>query len=342
MPKKFSDVSKEVRQQKIYNILKMCTEDSGMSVNEVYDRLVSEGVKASEKTIQRDLLLYMPSTHRIQVTMTKPARFYCDPYYKPEYQLTFSESELHTMTLALDGFREMAPPHLKELAYKTEVILLSKLPNSVAEEFKKLKSLTIVTPSFRGESAVENSDAYKKVMRSLKDNVVIKCQNASPYKDDSYGKVVRTFAPLYLHMSGSEHYLMAVDLDDNQPKRLKICRLQNIELTTKKIDLSLREKHKDLSNTIGGFGGTEEAVVNYTITCDKLMATLFQEKKIHATQKVRTNGKVYMISFQSNPSKEIIRDLAGWAHHIHSVEPQEVMNELVEIWEAGLSKKSAS
>lgn len=343
MPKKFSDTSKEVRQQKIYNILKMCTEEEdGLTISEIYERLRDEGIKASEKTIQRDLLLYMPNTHYIQCSGVKPFRFYCDPDYKPEYQLAFSDSELHTMTLALDSFREMAPQHLKELAQKTEVILLSKLPKSIAEEFQKLKALTIVTPSFRGESGVEQSDSYKKAMRALKEGVVIKCRNVSPYKDEAHAREIRTFSPLFLHVSGSEHYLMAVDHQDKQPKRLKICRLQDIELTGERIDKSLREKHKDLSKTIGGFGGTHEPVVKYTITCDKLMATLFKEKKIHASQDIRSDGRNYFITFEANPSKEIIRDLAGWAQHIQSVEPMEVMDELQEIWQAGLSKRRAS
>lgn len=341
MPKKFSDTSKDVRQQRIYDLLKYCGEDSSLTVGEIQLRLFSEGIKTSTKTIQRDVQEDMQLTHRIQGTESKPARYYCDPDYKPDYQLTFSESELQTMLLSLEGFKKMSAPYMKELALKTEVILLSKLPRGVADEFQKLKAFTIVTPAFRGESAVENTEAFRIVLSALRDGVVITCCNSSPYKDEAYAKKVRTFSPLYLHMAGSEYYLMAFDHEDRLSKRLKVCRLKNIKPTAEKIDKSLRTKYKDLTNTIGGFGGTHEPVVQYTITCDKIMATLFQERKIHSSQKVESIGSSYKITFESNPSQEIIRDLAGWAKHIQNVEPKEAMEELREIWQAGLAKRAA-
>ncbi len=339
MPKKYSDASKEVRQQRIYDILKHCSDDSSMSVSEIHHRLIAEGIKTCTKTIQRDLTEDMPTTHRIMATETKPNRFYSDSDYKPDYLLTFSEWELQTMILALEGFKEMSSPHLKTLSQKTEIILLSKLPKSVAEEFLKLKAMTVVTPSFRGEAEVENSEAYRSVMRALKEGRAIQCRNNSPYKDESFSKIVRTFSPLFMHVSGSEHYLMAFDHDDQVPKRLKICRLIEVRVLAEKIDPALLLKHKNLKNTIGGFGGFDDSVVKYSITCDKVMATLFQERMIHSSQKVIADGESYQITFESNPSREIVRDLAGWAQHIEHVEPQEVFDELKQIWKAGLEKK---
>ncbi len=343
MPKKFStDFSKDVRQQEIYNILRYRTEDSSITTTEVAELLEKKGCKASNKTILRDVQDEMGDTHGIRCTETKPNRFYVDGDFKPQYQLNFSEWELQTITHALDSFREMGPPHLKEPALKAEAVLLSKVPKGVAEHLEKIKGITAVTPSFRGESGIDYSQAYRLVMRALMDGFVINCRNISPYKDDCFAKKVRTFSPLFLHIAGSEHYLIALDHEDNQPKRLKVCRLQDIEVTNKKFDISIRAKHRDFSNSIGGYGGSEDLVIKYTITCDKLMATLFQERKIHSTQQVRSNGNEYFITFESNPSKEIVRDLAGWALHIKDVKPVEVMNELMEIWEAGMSKKRAS
>lgn len=340
MPKKFStDWSKETRQQEIYNILRYRSEDSSMTASEVVEALERKGCKASSKTILRDLQEDMEQTHGIRWTETKPHRFYVDAEFKPTYQLNLSEWELQTMTHALDSFREMGPPHLKEPALKAEVVLLSKVPKGVAEHLEKIKSITAVTPAFRGESGIEYSQAYRLVMRALLDGVVIKCRNISPYKDESSGKVIRTFSPLFLHIAGSEHYLIALDHEDQQVKRLKVCRLHDIEVTSQKFDTSIRIKYRDVTSSIGGFGGAEDQVMKYTITCDKLMATLFQERKIHSSQQIRTNGTDYFITFEANPSKEIIRDLAGWAMHIKDVQPAEVMNELMEIWEAGLNKR---
>lgn len=335
MPKKLSDHSKLVRQQKIYNILRHHTdEENALSVSEIHNRLSREDVDTCNRTIKRDLE-EMSITHKLSATETMPTRFYCSDDYEPDYQLTFNESELKTMTLALQALKEMSDKFQSSLCEKTEAILMSKLPKEIAKDFEKLKSYTIVSPSLRAVVGQEDSESYKKILKALKEEKVITCENHSPYKDKAYRQLVRTFSPLKLNMVGSEQYLFVHDHESKTIKRLKVCRMKNIVITDKKVDKKLIES-KDLEASIGGFGGPETVVQKYVVHCDELMAILFKEKMLHPSQKVSEHNGSYTISFEVNPSIEISRYLAGWAKHIHNVEPASVMDEMKDIWASGL------
>jgi predicted DNA-binding transcriptional regulator YafY len=337
MPKKLSDLPKHVRQQKIYNILRHITsEDEALSVSEIHHRLTDDDVVTCLKTIKRDLE-EMSVSHKFMATETMPARFFCSDEYEPDYQLTFNESELKTIALALQSLKESSDHFQKSLCEKTETILMSKLPREIAIEFEKLKALTIVTPGVRGVVGVEDGEAYKLVLKALTEGKVIECENHSPYKDKAYRKKLRVFSPIKLNMVGSEQYLMAMDHEDKEIKRLKICRMKNVKITSQKVDETILES-KNLESSIGGFGGPNSPVQKYEIHCDELMGILFQEKKIHPSQVVTETKTGFIITFETNPSIEIPRYLAGWAKHIQRIEPASVYDEVKDIWSQGLGK----
>lgn len=345
MPKKLSDVSKVVRHQKIYNILRHHTdEENAISISEIHSRLLKESVNTSQKTISRDIA-EMCISHKIEATEEGITRYYCSGEYEPDYQLTFNESELKTMALALRSLREMSDPFQRSLCEKTEAILLSKFPKDVALDFEKLKSLTIVSPGIRAIAGVDNSEAYKQIFKALWEGKAISCYNYSPYQEKDFRNRLRTFSPLKLNMVGSEQYLIVHDHEDHIIKRLKLCRMKGVKVLDMKIDESLLSKLDNLEACIGGYGGPGMPTEKYTIHCDELMAVLFQEKMIHPSQTITEENGNFKISFEAHPSIEIARYLAGWAKHISYIEPHSLLDEMNEIWDAGVdiikNKKAA-
>lgn len=336
MPKKLSEISKSVRQQKIFNILRHHTEvDEALPISEIHARLIREDIQTCQKTIQRDLI-EMSSTHKIESTDGKPSRYFCSNEYEPDYQLTFSESELTTLALALRSLKEMSDDFQRSLCEKTETILLSKLPREIASDFEKLKAFTIVSPGLRAVTGQENGQGYSLILKALQGQRVIECTNHSPYQSKTNSQIIRRFSPLKLNMVGGEQYLLVHDHRDGIIKRLKVCRMSDIRILETKIDPQLLSKVDDLSASIGGFGGPEMEIRKYAIHCDELMATLFKEKKFHPSQKIETSGENYIITFETNPSIEIARYFSGWAKHIRRVEPEETYREIQDIWHAGL------
>lgn len=346
MPKKLSDASKITRQQKIYNILRHHdSEEEGLLVSEIHERLLKDDINTSQKTISRDLA-EMSTTYNIESGETKPTKYFCSGEYDPEYQLTFSETELLSMALALNSLSEMSDSFQKSLCEKTEAILASKLPRETANSFEKLKALTIVSPGIRAIAGIQNSEAYKTVLKALRDGKMIECENHSPYQNKEYRMVKRTFSPLKMNLVGGEQYLFAVDKEDGKVKRLKLCRMKQVKVLDQLINPAHHSLLSNVDAAIGGFGDPDMPIQKYVIHCDELMGILFQEKMMHPSQKTEEKNGEYIISFEVNPSMEIPRYLAGWAKHIRKVEPAHVMEEMQDIFKAGLelagNKKKAA
>jgi predicted DNA-binding transcriptional regulator YafY len=336
MPKKLSVISKPVLMQKIYNILRYRTnEESALSLTEIANLMAKDGHDISYKSVER-YIEEMSDSHGLCVAEnTYPKKFFRSEDFEPDYQLTFQEWELKTMALALNSLKEMSDPHQRILCEKTEAILMAKFPKEVAKDFERLKSYVVVTPAFRTQTGVEYSKTYAEVLKSLKMGRLISCQNHSPYKPKADNKKTRKFSPLKIHMVGSEHYLMAFDHEDKNIKRLKICRLQGVKILEQKVDKKLEKDVEDMKLTIGGYGGPDVPVWQYEIHCDEVMATLFQEKRLHSTQVVEEKDGNWIIRFESHPSIEVSRYLAGWAKHINHIEPPAAFDEMKEIWNAG-------
>jgi len=224
MPKKFSDKSKPVRHEALYQLLSD-NEDHALSVTELTELLEKRGIVSCRKTVTRDLA-EMDKSFGITSDGGYPEKFFKLSGHKRDYQLNFSESELQTMILALDGLKIKASMAVKTLCTRTETILLSKLQEADRVDFAHLKSITLFTPSFRGESDLENPESFKLVMNALKTNRVIECENHSPYADPAHKPELKKYSPLYLNLVGGENYLWVHDHQDNMPKQLKICRLK--------------------------------------------------------------------------------------------------------------------
>jgi predicted DNA-binding transcriptional regulator YafY len=339
MPKKLGEQSKQVRQQNIYNMLKLRnSEEHALKISEIHEHLQSKGILTTQKTIRRDLE-DMIISHKLVTTHSSPIKYYSSDY-KPDFQLTFSEWDITTMLLALSGLKEMSDPFLKNLCMKTETILLSKFPKDSARDFENFKQLTTVTPAFQTESAFESADTYLAVIEALKSGRVIQCQNHSPWKPKAEHESLRVFSPLKLHIVGSEQYLMAMDHQNQQIKRLKICRLRQVKLLDQKVDPELVHQLEKHQNTIGAFGGPNNTILKYRIHCDEIMATLFRERRIHSSQSIAEEQGQFVITFETYDSDEIARCLAGWAPHISRVEPPKLADDLERIWQAGLNLKS--
>jgi predicted DNA-binding transcriptional regulator YafY len=342
MPKKFSALSKQARQQEIYNVLRHHIDDeTALAVTEIRNRLEDKDITVSAKTIQRDLE-DMSTSHMIESSFTKPTRYYCSGDYDPDYQLTFSESELKVLSLSMMSYREMADPFHRSLCDQTVTIFRSKLPKIIAKEFDSLSDYTIVSPGIRSVSGADTRRNYQKILEALKDKRQIQCENHSPYKEPEQRNEVRTFNPLKLHLVGGEHYLIVYDDRDQKLKRLKICRLQDVKILSSAVPKEYFERSLEQDLSVGGFGGPGENQVTYEICCDEVMATLFGEKLFHPSQSISRTAEGYVIRFTTNPSIEIARYFSGWAKHIHWVSPNALQDEIEEIWFAGLARAKTS
>lgn len=298
-----------------------------MSISEIYNALIGQGVTVTKKTIERDLV-EVSNNFKLLETGTYPMRFYASVDFCPDYELLLSESELQVILLALDNLKQTSPKYLQGLCASAETSLESKLPKSLASDLATYKDLHLFSYGINGRAVAKDNESFGLIMKCLRQGKAFTAHNISPYKDDEYNSRQRNFAPLLFHMSGGIPYLVVRDLDDGEKiKSLRMTRLVNAKLTCTDVAPITSAERLQVDHIFGGYIRNIDEVLNYEIIGDEVLATYFGEREIHNTQKIEgLGGGNFRVSFSAVQSNEIDKILAGLMDHIDSISPEEVFH----------------
>ena len=332
MTRKSSDKTKFERHNRITSMLAMRSESSALSITDIWDQISKEGYRVDRKTVERDISELTKKYPGLQETGSNPVRFYFTEGFKLDYPLAFTEDQLQTIIWALGNLKKAAPTMIERLCTEVEDTLLSKLPENLQADFKKIKSFTVSGNTILGKSNDVDEVSFKTILQCLKDEVVFSCTYASLNKEPED----RYFAPLILQMSEGTPYLYIYDLKDMQIKTLRISRIKNARATDVKVNTS-RAKEINMEYAIGGYGGrSDDTIIDYVVYGTKELATYFDEHIIHNSQKIEYQNGQYKVSFTMNDSFEIVRHLAHRGDFITKIEPEDVYSKVKEIWRKGL------
>lgn len=333
MSKYLENLSKVQRQNQIKRLLSHTSQESALSLTDITERINSQGFNIHRKTVERDIE-EISCSYPLQDTGSNPKRFFFDGEFKVDFELVFDETQLQTIILALQSFKQMSPHALKNLCHEVETTLVSKLPKALSKEFERLKTISHAAPTILGEGGDIDPDVLQTVLHCLRKGKTFECQYNSPdYSAPS--ERTRSFAPLRLHFVGAP-YLYVYDCDDNNIKLLRISRINSAVMSDKTVDAK-RAKEIKLDYVFGGYGKGTEKVIDYAITCTKPMAQKFNEQKIHPTQKIEVLKKdLFKITFSVHDSLEVTRLLAQYGEFIKKIEPKEEYEKVKFIWEKGL------
>lgn len=321
------------RQNQIKRYLARTSEESAQSISEITERLQASGYRITRKTVERDID-EISSDYTLKETGANPTRFYFDGDFKIDFELVFDETQLQTIILALQSFKQMSPKILKSLCHEVETTLVSKLPRTLGHEFERLKTISHAAPTVLGEGEDIDPAVLETVLHCLRKGRVFECKYNSPDYPAPSDRT-RSFAPLRLHLAGAP-YLYVYDCDDNNIKLLRISRISSAMRTDTAVNTK-RAKEIKLDHVFGGYGKGTERVVDYAITCTKPMAQKFHEHKIHPTQKIEVLSKeLFKITFSVHDSHEVTRLLAQYGEFIRKIEPDEEYAKVKLIWEKGL------
>lgn len=333
MSKSSENLSKVQRQNYVKRLLSHTSEASALSITEITERLSAEGSNINRKTVERDIE-EISCKYPLQETGSNPKRFFFGGEFKLDFELVFDETQLQTMILALQSFKQMSPVVLKNLCDEVETTLVSKLPKVLGKEFERLKTISQAAPTVLGEGEDIHPDVLETVLHCLRKGKVFECQYHSPdYPEPS--ERTRSFAPLRLHFVGAP-YLYVYDCEDNVLKLLRLSRIHSVVMTDEVVDPKRAEEIK-LDYVFGGYGKGTEKIINYSITCTKPMAYKFREQKLHPTQKIEVlEDDQFKITFSVHDSLEVTRLLAQYGEFIKNIEPHEEYEKVKLIWQKGL------
>src|SRR5690606_25651621 len=107
-------MGKVQRQNQVKRLLSHTSESTALSITEISDRLHSMGFSVNRKTVERDIE-DISLDYPLQETGSNPTRFYFDGEFKLDFELVFDETQLQTIILALQSFKQLSPGALKLL-----------------------------------------------------------------------------------------------------------------------------------------------------------------------------------------------------------------------------------
>ncbi len=333
-------ITKQRRQELIFQILKGRSIDDGLSAHEVHERLKNEGLSIDLRTIRRDLT-ELTSSHGLCSNELRPERYFPSADYQLKYELSLNENTLQVLLIALGSLKFTSHDYFRNFATETETIILGALGPKISESLRQSKQKYFFDYSTTGKPCPSNARDFEKIMIAIRENKIITCTNESPYKTKEYNTKRRRFAPYIFILTSGIPYLIVQDQDDSQFKKLRVTRIGNVHLSTKSFERMNIKDEVHLETLVGGWGGISKDSSKIVINCNATMATYFQERIIHPTQEVeKISADTFEIRINCARSSEIARLLSSFGGQINSISPVDLYEEVKEIWRSGI--KSAA
>lgn len=323
-------MKKPKRLQQILQMLRGRDEESALSITEVCDELSNQGVSVDARTVRRDFD-ELSSDYGILSTEGYPQRFYLSSDFHFKHQVQFTETELQVLMIALNNLKHTSDQYFEKVASGIETLILKNLPSQTVKSLNQEKKKYFFDFSIAGKPQSSEEKNFELVLKALRQNQCISCQNVSPYKSAIKQERLRLFAPHRFVLTAGVPYLLVQDLEDKQIKRLRLNRLRNVNILEQKVDHSIKvDWEKFTHDSLGGYGGEKQLIESVEIICDEVMAIAFQEKKIHVSQKLtQLSEDQFKLSFKVPVSYEFQRMIASYLPHIYDIQNETLRMEII-------------
>jgi predicted DNA-binding transcriptional regulator YafY len=328
-------VSKHQRHGIINGILRGKDQDTGLTVSQLHEALINEGIKVELRTVRRDLD-DLTKTHGLVATESRPERYYPSKDFELKFDLELNEQTLQVLLVALNNLKFTSHSYFKNIVTEAENAIYANLDSNIEQELRASKEKYHFDYSTGGKPSDSNLKDFEKIMRAIRENKIITCKNNSPAKSDEYNKRWRTFAPCLFLLSSGIPYVIAQDLEDKNFKTLRMTRLQDVRITKSNFDFENIKDQLNLDNLIGGYGATSEEAKKISFYSDETVARYFQERVIHPSQQVVevSEGK-FSVSMQCALSSEIARLISSFGGRTSEIMPVELREDVFAIWRDG-------
>lgn len=330
-------MKKRQRQDIIIQFLKRKDEESAVPVSTVYEYLLSQGYTGSDRTVRRDIEELSNDTGLVS-TEDSPERYYISKEYNFIHNLELNEESLQTVLIALNSLKKTSHEYFEASATQAENAIYSALAPDIEASLRQAKERYYFDYSMAGRPTKNNNRDFQKIMHAIRESYIIQCKNDSPYKTKEENSRERVFAPYRFVLAAGIPYLIVKDVESDELKTLRACRVTGVKITKDKFD-SKEADSLDLKNFIGGWGAHEKDSVEIEIVCERSMGKYFEEKKVHPSQEVQIqkDGN-YRIQLSCALSSEITRLVASFGGQLISAAPKQLFDEIKDVWSSGLKK----
>lgn len=323
-------MNKVQRQELIKVLLSRCDEDTAMSITELYDHLVSQGVNCNRKTIERDIM-DLSIEGVTQSESISPTRFYMSQDYKGHLELTFSKPELQMMLLSLHALKDSGPEYFKKMAENTTAKILNQLKTEQQNVMLDFSRQFVFSSGIQPKSQAQNQKDFEVVLGALRESKSFQCFYSSPYQRREESPL-RHFTPYLFFLNGFTPYICCFDHDSKSLKNLRISRIENalFESTCARPELAIKAKEM-IAQGFGAFSAPD-LLKDLRLLIKGKFLTYCKEQIIHPTQNLEMiDDKQAMLTLNVPVSYELVRLLASFGDDILSISPEDVSDQVSQL-----------
>ena len=291
---------------------------SGLTVSEIYERVIEKNHEASKRTIYRDLDALAKAGFPLfpEGDEASNQKWKLERNAKINQYLILSARELFVLYLARGVLTPLkATPFFEDLER-----IFSKLEEKLG--MKQIEYLHNVQSEIKFEPGPQwglglNPDVLETVRTACSESKVLECSYSSV---NSNRESDRTLGPHYLYYSKGGLYLVAEDLTDSKVKVFALPRLRNAKISNRSYAGNVKTPEDIFNGAIGVFTGSniEDVVIEF----EREVAQYVRERRWHSSQRVTQleNGRI-RVSLELSQCPELFSWILSFGPRVKVLTP---------------------
>ena len=325
-----------IRIMRVIQLLELSSQ--GLRVEQIMASLKDDQIVASKKTIYRDLeaisQCHFPLTNISTDGSENSGIWRLEKYKKVNSSVVFNMQDLIALFLSKEGCRQFeGTPFYKDIKNLFEKFykLLDVRESEAMSELARTISLNYKTKW----NAQIPEEVWSSVNAACAEGQKLKIKYKSVSGDNKGVFTEKTVGPEKIIFMDSNAYLLAYDLEKKDHRTYAMTRISEAEMLDEEYIALLTDPEKYFSNAMGVLNSGTLTKVKFVVEAP--LAAYVAERKWHESQKLEPAADALSVSMEIKVNDEFLRWLLSLSPCLHSVEPIEVNQKLLELLE--FSKK---
>jgi len=294
-------------------IMYLETSPEGLTVKEIENRLISDGIEISERTIYRDLEVIQGAHFPMVVDEDKSSlaperRWKFARVTALTEKIHFANHEIFALYLARESLKSLSSsPLMKDILNMTDK-LEKALGPGVEKELRNLSDYVAYKATATWQTGV-SQEILDTVYQACWDGVVIELTYRSKSGQFMDQIKLRRLGPETLYFAGGGGYLIAKDLTDNKVKTYSLNRIIEANYTEEEYQSTGFKIEDYIKDNFGILSSGTPAQIELFITDP--IASYVSERRWHDSQQITRVDRGIQFRMYVNINDELIRWILG-------------------------------
>jgi len=258
------------------------TSRQGLRVGEIHQRLHHDGFDIDKRTVHRDLELLQQAHIPLDSEGTGPeSRWKMAPFAEVRHHVQFTYHEIFALYVARKSLDHLKGTPLHE-ALNSLFLKIEKVLGTNTEAFQEFLQNLAFRPQHTWHTSVPQV-ILDTVYHTLEEGHVLKISYRSEGGANAGQYVQRTVGPECLYFANGGVYLIAKDLEKNQPRTYALARIKEAEMDTSQAYQKEGLSPDHLFKESFGVLNTGE-ILPVEIIVEGPIATFVSERRWHESQ----------------------------------------------------------